>query len=83
MEVRLEENSSVVKTVTEILQQVQQQLQAEQAGWLQQLRDNPAQFSNLEVHIHQTFQRLADQVVAGVLAEGTAEVDFAQDAKKK
>ena len=73
----------MVKGVTEVLQQAQQQLQTEQARWLQQLRDNPAQFADLEVHIHQTFQRLADQVVAGVLAEATAEANFAQDAKKK
>ena len=83
MEVRFEQNGPMVKGVAEVLQQAQQQLQAEQARWLQQLRDNPAQFADLEVHIHQTFQRLADQVVAGVLAEATAAADFAQDAKKK
>lgn len=83
MDVRVEENGPVVKNVAETLQQVQQQLEQERARWLQQLRDKPAQFADLEVHIHQTFQRLADQVVAGVLAEVTAEADFAADAKKK
>jgi hypothetical protein len=47
------------------------------------LRDHPAKFADLEARIHQTFQGLADQVVAGVLAQVTAADDFAQDAKKK
>jgi hypothetical protein len=83
MEVRLKENGPVVKSVAEVLQRAQRQLQAEQNSWLQQLREHPEQFADLEVHIHQTFQQLADQVVAGVLAEATAPADFAQDAKKK
>ena len=40
-------------------------------------------FADLEADIHRTFQNLADQVVAGVLAQATATDDFAQDAKKK
>jgi len=72
-----------VKNVDEVLRQVQQQLQQQQGKWVAQLRDQPAQFADLEAQIHQTFQALADQVVAGVLAQATAAADFAQDAKKK
>ena len=84
MEVRVEGKSGpVVKNVDEVLLRVQQQLQEQQQQWLAQLRDEPAKFADLETRIHQTFQSLADQVVAGVLAQVTAADDFAPDAKKK
>ena len=84
MEVRVDGKCGpTVKNVDEVLRQVQQQLQEQQAQWVAQLRDHPAKFADLEARIHQTFQGLADQVVAGVLAQVTAADDFAQDAKKK
>ena len=84
MEVRVQGRTGpVVKNIDEVLQQVQQQLQAQRGQWLAQLREEPGKFADLEVRIHQTFQGLADQVVAGVLAQVTAAADFAQDAKKK
>ena len=84
MEVRVEGKCGpIVKNVDEVLRQVQQQLRDQQEQWVAQLRDDPAKFADLEARIHQTFQGLADQVVAGVLAQVTAADDFAQDAKKK
>lgn len=84
MEVRVQGRTGpVVKSVAEVLRQVQQQLQDQQGQWLAQLRGQPARFVHLEAQIHRTFQDLADQVVAGVLAQATAADDFAQDAKKK
>jgi predicted ArsR family transcriptional regulator len=84
MEVRLAGRCGpTVKNVDEVLRQVQQQLQNQRDEWVAQLRDHPAKFADLEARIHQTFQSLADQVVAGVLAQVTAADDFAQDAKKK
>jgi predicted ArsR family transcriptional regulator len=84
MEVRVDGKCGpIVKNVDEVLRQVQQQLRDQQAEWVAQLRDQPATFADLEARIHQTFQGLADQVVAGVLAQVTAADDFAQDAKKK
>jgi hypothetical protein len=84
MEVRVEGKCGpLVKNIDEVLRQVQQQLQNQQEQWVAQLRDHPAKFADLEARIHQTFQGLADQVVAGVLAQVTAADDFGQDAKKK
>ena len=84
MEVRVEGKCGpLVRNVDEVLREVQQQLRDQQAEWVAQLRDQPAKFANLEAAIHRTFQELADQVVAGVLAQATAADDFAQDAKKK
>jgi len=84
MEVRVQGKCGpMVKNVDQVLRQVQQQLQEQQGKGVAQLRNQPAQFADLEAQIHQTFQALADQVVAGVLAQATAAADFAQDAKKK
>ena len=84
MEVRVQGRTGpVVKNVDEVLRQVQEQLQAQRGQWLAQLRAEPGKFADLEARIHQTFQSLADQVVAGVLAQVTAADDFAPDAKKK
>jgi predicted ArsR family transcriptional regulator len=84
MEVRVHGRTGpVVKNVDEVLRQVQEQLQAQRGQWLAQLRAEPGKFADLEARIHQTFQGLADQVVAGVLAQVTAADDFAQDAQKK
>ena len=84
MEVRVQGKCGpVVKNVDDVLQQVQQQLQDRQGQWVAQLRGQPAKFADLEAQIHRTFQELADQVVAGVLAQATAADDFAKDAQKK
>ena len=84
MEVRVQGKSGpVVKNVDDVLRQVQHQLQDQQGQWVAQLRDQPAKFADLEAHIHRTFQDLADQVVAGVLAQATTAANFAQDAQKK
>jgi hypothetical protein len=84
MEVRVEgKGGPLVKNVAEVLRQVQQQLQDQQGQWVAQLRKQPAKFVDLEAQIHRTFQDLADQVVAGVLAQATAADAFAPDAQKK
>jgi hypothetical protein len=84
MEVRVQGKCGpVVKNVDDVLRQVQQQLQDQQGQWVAQLRDQPAKFADLEAHIHRTFQDLADQVMAGVLAQATTADEFAQDAQKK
>lgn len=84
MEVRVQGKCGpVVKNVDEVLRQVQQELRNQQQQWVAQLQDHPAKFADLEADIHRAFQNLADQVVAGVLAQATAADDFAQDAKKK
>jgi hypothetical protein len=84
MEVRMQGKCGpVVKNVDEVLRRIQQELQDQHKEWVTRLRDHPARFADLEADIHRAFQNLADQVVAGVLAQVTAADDFAQDAKKK
>lgn len=84
MEVRTQnKNGPVVTTVDEVLGQLQEQLHQQQTQWLEQLREQPESFADLEANIHQTLQQAADQIVAGVLAEATAPKSFSEDAKKK
>ena len=84
MEVRIErKDGPVVNNVSDALRRMQEQLRAQQSQWVQELRDNPSAFADLEARIHQTFQGMADQVVAGVLAQVTKPAEFAQGAKKK
>ena len=84
MEVRTQhKNGPVVTSVDDVLCQLQEQLHQQQTQWLEQLREQPESFADLEAHIHQTLQQAADHIVAGVLAEATAPESFPEDAKKK
>ena len=66
--------------------QAQQQLQDRQEQWVAQLRGEPVRrFKPIWKHrfIEPFSKSLADQVVAGVLAQATAADHFAKDAQKK
>ena len=83
MEIRMTKAGQPVASVAEIVAQMQRQLPAQQAEWIRQLGQNPTAFADLERTVHQAFQQMADQLVAGLLAEVTKPVAWAQDAKKK
>jgi hypothetical protein len=82
MEIRMAKAGSPVAGVAEIVAQMQRQLPTRQAEWLEQLRDHPETFADLERKVHSVFQELADQMVAGMLAETTKSAQWAHDAKK-
>lgn len=83
MEIRMTKAGQPVANVAEVVAAMQQQLPARQAEWLRQLSQNPQSFADLERTVHRAFQQMADQVVAGLLAEVTQPPLWAQDAKKK
>ena len=84
MEIRMESKKAAVLTGMEpVLAMIRQHLQTRPKGWLQSLQQNPAKFGDLEKEVHRAFAEMADQVVAGLLAEATADADFAEAAKKK
>lgn len=84
MEVRMNSrNGSVLTGIAPVVTQIQQRLQARPKEWLQALQKDPSKLADVEKEIHQAFAQMADQVVAGLLAEATAGADFAQAAKKK
>ena len=83
MEVRMEsKKGNVVTGIDPVLTQIQQRLEARPKEWLVALQQDPGKFADLEKEIHRAFAQMADQVVAGLLAETTADSDFAAAAKK-
>jgi hypothetical protein len=61
---------------------IQKQLQQEREAWRQRLAQDPSRFGEVEVSVHQRFQQLADQVVAGLLAEVGQEPTLENASKK-
>lgn len=84
MEVRMEsKEGAVVSGIDPVLFEIQQRLRAHPKEWLKVLEQNPGGLSHLEQEIHRTFAQMADRVVAGLLAQVTADSVFAETAKKK
>jgi len=84
MEVRMEGQKGPALTgIDPVLSDIQQRLQGQPKVWLKTLEQNPDSFANLEKEIHHAFTQMADRVVAGLLAEASADSTFADAAKKK
>ena len=83
MEIRMAKAGPPVAGGADIVAQIQRQLPTQQTEWIQQLRDQPETFADLERKVHGVFQQLADQLVAGLLAEATKPAEWARDAKKE
>ena len=84
MEIRMESKSGpAVSGIDPVLAEIQGRLQVQPQEWLKALQQDPGKFANLEQEIHGAFARMADLVVAGLLAQATAGSDFTDAAKKK
>ncbi|MGH6804624.1 MAG: hypothetical protein ACREC3_14850, partial [Methyloceanibacter sp.] len=84
MEVRMEsKQGTVVVGIAPVLAEIQQRLQARPKEWLKALQQDAGKFADLEQEVHRLFAQMADQVVAGLVAETTAAAAFAATAKKK
>ena len=84
MEVRMEsKREAAVNGIDPVLTAIQKRLQSDPREWLQTLKHDPGSFVDLEKTVHAAFQQMADQLVAGLLAQATQGDDFAQSAKKK
>lgn len=84
MEVRMGSNTgTVVQGIDPVVKEIQQRLQSHPLEWLQTLQDSPASFPEVERTVHRAFQQMADQVVAGLLAQATQGAEFSEAAKKK
>ena len=83
MEIRMEGKKGPVLTgIDPVLTEIQQRLRGQPKEWLKALEQNPGGLANLEQEIHRVFAQMADRVVAGLLAETTADSSFADTAKK-
>jgi len=84
MEVRLEsQKGTKVSGIDPVLAEIQQRLKAHPKEWLKALQQNPGNLADLEQEIHRAFAQMADRIVAGLLAQATADAAFAEAAKKK
>jgi len=84
MEVRMgSKTGSVVSGIDSVLTEIQQRLRADPKAWLKALEQNPGGLAKLEQEVHQAFSRMADRVVAGLVAQTTADASFADAAQKK
>jgi hypothetical protein len=84
MEIRLESKTATrLSGIEPVLTAIEQRLHDAPTAWLQQLQTRPGSFADLEKDVHQAFQQMADQVVAGLLAQATATTAFADAAQKK
>ena len=84
MEVRSESQAGPqVPSPSQLVDGLATQLRTQQQTWLRQLTEEPNRFADLEVTVHQTFQHLADQLVASLLAQATQPSPAWQAAQKK
>jgi hypothetical protein len=82
MEIRMAKEGAPIAGVAQVVAQLQRQLPTQQAAWLRQLQDKPETFIDLERQVHGVFQQMADQIVAGLLAEATRDTEWARESKK-
>jgi hypothetical protein len=84
MKVRMKSKTGIVLTgIDPAVAEIQLRLQSQPDEWLRTLQENPAAFKDVEKTVHHAFQQMADQLVAGLLAQATQADDFTQTAKKK
>ena len=84
MEVRTQSRGGpVVAKLPQIVRGISQHLDQQQQAWLEQLKADPARLARLEHEVHQSFRQLADQLVAGLLAEASEQSPALEAAKKK
>jgi hypothetical protein len=84
MEIRLgSKRGEVVEGVDQVRAGIHERLQQQPEEWLRKLRENPGDFAELEQTVHRAFQQMADQMMAGLLAQTTQAAEFTQAAKKK
>ena len=77
------QTGSAVPTPDKALELIHSHLTAQQALWAEQLARDPAAFALLEPQIHRAFGKLADQLVASLLAQAAQQQPLADAAQKK
>lgn len=84
MEVRTQSKEGPqVLDVDKRVEKINEKLKAAKEEWLKRLRAQPQKFAEIEKGIHETFQRMADEVTASVLAEATRESPALESKKKR
>jgi hypothetical protein len=73
----------VLQGIDEARAEIQRRLEQQSKAWLQSLQEKPGEFANLEQSVHIAFKQMADQMMAGLLAQATQPAEFTAAAKKK
>jgi hypothetical protein len=69
MDVHLHTKDGTVACLPDQVAAVTERLLEDQELWRERLRRDPSRFGEVEVAVHHAFQQMADQVVAGLLAD--------------
>jgi hypothetical protein len=69
MDVRIGSKSASPVRLNDVAEGIAPQVRRLQDEWLAKLAEHPERFGQLEQEIHNAFAGLADQLVAGLLAE--------------
>ena len=78
-----ENKGAAVIGIDPVLTEIHKRLQSHPQQWLQALKENPGSFVDLEKTVHDAFQQMADQLVAGLLAQATARRRLRPQREKK
>jgi hypothetical protein len=81
MEIRIGTKRGRAARYDGIEERVRDAVASNKARWKSRILRNPSQLRRVEHDVHQVFKRLADEVVAGLLAEVTADDRFKTRAK--
>ena len=73
----------ILKDIDQVQAEIQHRLEKAPEQWLKAFQERPEDFADLEQTVHHAFRQMADQMVAGLLAQATKGTEFAQAAKKK
>ena len=83
MEVRIGSKvGEQIASPAQLVDHLAEQLRLRQQQWLEQLSAEPSRFADLEVTVHHTFQQLADQLMASLLAKATQQSPVLEAQKK-
>jgi len=82
MDVRLNAQDGPAAKLPEQVAGVTERLAREQEVWRQRLSRDPSRFRDVETAVHHAFQQMADQVVAGLLADVGQQSELENAAKK-
>jgi hypothetical protein len=82
MDVRIQSKEGPIGSLPEQVTLVKAQIDKDQLTWRDQLRQDPSLFHDIEFAVHHSFQQLADQLVAGLLADAGQRPQLEDAAKK-
>jgi hypothetical protein len=84
MEIRTEsKDGEVHKGIDQARTEIERRLKLQPKEWLKALCKSPGEFVDIEQQVHLAFKQMADEMVAGLLAQATKPPEFTESSKKK